>query len=178
PRQPHTHTSAAVIWAFKSLSLKFKLKKCKEIEEQNDECNMRTLQHEADPVSHPEASSETASMFTIDDEDLEHLKHPSFTSLFKDVMLTYLANFLTDCDLADSVENKHEVNSIADQHVAKCCCMDGALLKPQTIDTPLEIQYTQLLYETEDCVWSCFPSFLTQVSFISLSMVLMFQSLK
>src|SRR5882757_8577095 len=84
--QPHTHTSPAIVQAFKALTLKAKLKMCKEIEERNNERNMKTLLNASDPVTHPEPGSETASMFTIDDEDMQRLQRPSFAALFKDVL--------------------------------------------------------------------------------------------
>lgn len=160
PRQPRTHTSPAVVQMFKSLTLRFKLMKCKDIERQNDERNWKSLNHASDPVSHPEPGSEAASMFTIDEEDLERLQRPSYASLFKDVMPTFLTNFLADHVLPEASENKRESESFEDQRIVKRRCMDGSRLQPRTVDAPLDIQFTQLLYETEDCGMVPLPLFL------------------
>ncbi|KDR71516.1 hypothetical protein GALMADRAFT_126978 [Galerina marginata CBS 339.88] len=84
PHVPKTHTSPGVIQLFKSLTLKAKLKMCKDIEDQNDERHKKSILHTTDPQSHPDPGSETASMFTIDDEDLRRLKHPYFPQIMFD----------------------------------------------------------------------------------------------
>ena len=46
----------------------------KEIEEKNREREGRTLRHMQDLLTHPELGSETASLITIDEEDINDLK--------------------------------------------------------------------------------------------------------
>lgn len=121
---------------------------------------MRTFLNATDPGSHPEPGSETASMFTIDEDDLHRLKRPSFAALFKEVMPTFLAKLITDHDLPDVTDHKREIDNTTDQRVAKRRCMDGASLRPRAVDVPMNIEFTQLLYETEDCGMVPLPLFL------------------
>ncbi|KDR82222.1 hypothetical protein GALMADRAFT_58755 [Galerina marginata CBS 339.88] len=84
PRVPRTHSNPGVVLLFKSLTLRAKLKMCKDIEDQNDERRKGSLLHAVDPQSHPEPGSETASMFTIDDDDIHRLRRSSYAAMFKD----------------------------------------------------------------------------------------------
>jgi hypothetical protein len=100
-------------------------------------------------------------MFTIDDDDMERLQRPSFAALFKDVMPTFLAKFVADRNHSDVMVHKRDMDPVdTDNRVAKRRCMNGAVLKPRAVDVPLDIQFTQLLYETEDCGMVPLPLFL------------------
>ena len=68
--QCRTHTSLAVIKMLKTLSLASVLQMNKKMEAKNDARALRTLEHEQDPVAHPVASSEMASLITIEAENL------------------------------------------------------------------------------------------------------------
>ncbi len=96
PRLPRTHTSPGVIAAFKALSFGAKLKKCKEIEEQNDARMLKCMKHLEDLVTFPDDGSDQASIFTLDPEDVRKLKIPSFAALFNSVMPSFIANFLAE----------------------------------------------------------------------------------
>jgi len=93
--QARTHVNATAVNSFKTLSIKVKLRVCKELEQQNDVPHERTRFNASDPANRPEPGSETTSSFSLDDGDLEKLRHPSFANLFRDVMpTTYVANWL------------------------------------------------------------------------------------
>ncbi|KAF8961793.1 hypothetical protein BDZ97DRAFT_1637618, partial [Flammula alnicola] len=80
-RAPRTHTSPIIIQMLKSLSLTNILQKNKKIEAENEARSLKTFNHTLDPVAHPDTGSETASLITIDPDDLNRLKVPSFFSL-------------------------------------------------------------------------------------------------
>jgi hypothetical protein len=159
-RIPRTHVNAAVTNSFRALSLKAKLKVCKEIKDQNDACHERTRLNAMDPVNHPEPGSETALLFSLDDEDLEKLKRPSFAALFRDVMPSYIANWLFKDHFPGVTDLKRDSGDAEDSRIAKRRCMDGDNLQPRALDVSADLQFTQLLYETEDCGMIPLPLFL------------------
>jgi len=169
-RIPRTHINAIAINSFKALSLKAKLKVCKEIEDQNDARHERTRLNATDPDNHPEPGSETASLFSLDDGDLEKLKRPSFAALFKDVMPTYIANWLFEHHPLDVTDLKRNPDNDEDSRIAKRRCMDGDHLQPRATDVSTDLQFTQLLYETADCGMVPLPLFLNHaLSYISIN---------
>jgi hypothetical protein len=76
-----THVNATAVDSFRALSLKAKLKVCKDIEEQNDAGLEKTRLNASDPANHPAPGSETASLFSIDGDDLKKLKRPTFSTM-------------------------------------------------------------------------------------------------
>ncbi|KAF8805786.1 hypothetical protein BYT27DRAFT_7103707, partial [Phlegmacium glaucopus] len=84
PRVHRTHSSPTVIQMLKSLSLASVLQKNKKIEAENDARALKTLAHEEDPIANPQPGSETASLITIEFENLNRLKVPSFYSSFRE----------------------------------------------------------------------------------------------
>ncbi len=131
PRIPRTHTSPGVIAAFKALSFGAKLKKCKEIEEQNDARMLQSMKHFEDPVTFPDDGSEQASIFTLDPEDVRKLKVSSFAALFHSVMPSFIANFLAEEKIAEDdlkvldKRGRDDNMSPEDMRLAKRRCMDG-----------------------------------------------------
>ncbi|KAF8951558.1 hypothetical protein BDZ97DRAFT_1684206, partial [Flammula alnicola] len=73
-RAPRTHTSPIIIQMLKSLSFTNILQKNKKIEAENEARSLKTFNHTLDPVAHPDTGSETASLITIDPDDLNRLK--------------------------------------------------------------------------------------------------------
>ena len=136
---PCTHINTIAISSFKSLSLKAKLRICKEIEDQNDAHYERTYLNATDPNNHPKPGSETASLFSLNDKYLEKLKHPSFVALFKDIMLTYITNQLFEHHSPDMTDLKCNLDNDEDSHIAKCCCMDGDNLQPCATDISADL---------------------------------------
>ncbi|KAF8954859.1 hypothetical protein BDZ97DRAFT_1591875, partial [Flammula alnicola] len=82
PRVSRTHSSPAIVMLLKSLSLTAILQRNKQIEADNDARRNKTLDNARDPVAHPVPGSETASLITIDTDDLVRLRVPSFVLTF------------------------------------------------------------------------------------------------
>ncbi|KAJ3497788.1 hypothetical protein NLJ89_g10302 [Agrocybe chaxingu] len=138
-----SHTDK-IIDFLKKLSLHNKLKKNKDIEAQNEARDLKTLEHLQDPVAHPDAGSETASLITIDSEDIEKLRLPSFRDQFRDVMPERTANDLAILELADKVKRKREESEGGKE--SKRRCVDGSIIKPRSVDQPAPIIFIDMLF--------------------------------
>jgi hypothetical protein len=88
PRVRRTHKDNIISLLPSKLSLREKLSKNKEIEDQNKIRELRKFNHHLDPLTYPETGSENASFITIDEVDLKDLKDPS--------ILAHFSNFLPD----------------------------------------------------------------------------------
>ncbi|KAK0477872.1 hypothetical protein IW261DRAFT_1338089, partial [Armillaria novae-zelandiae] len=82
PRQRRTHISSTIIKALKVWSLAVKLQKNCKIEAENMTRESTTMKHMDDPVLYPDPGSEAASFITIEQEELQALRTPSFTEKF------------------------------------------------------------------------------------------------
>ena len=102
PHQPHT--SATVINLLKNMSLTAILQKNKQIEAENVTRSLKNLEHAHNPKAHPAPRSEMASLITIEEEDLNCLKVPSFLSSFHNWIYPSLANFLAVKELKEKEE--------------------------------------------------------------------------
>ena len=91
PRVRRTHKDDLISSLLSKLSLREKLSKNKEIEDQNKNRELKRLNHHLDPDLHQETGSENASFITIDEADLKDLKDPSILARFQ------VSNFLPDC---------------------------------------------------------------------------------
>lgn len=168
PRVPRTHISPAVVAAFKSLSLAGKLKKCKDIEEQNDARKLMSINHLSDPEEFPDDGSEEASIFTLDAEDIRKLKVPSFAALYHAILPSFIANYLAEEklieeDLKEIEKRKRDDTSKLspeDTRIAKRRCMDGSGQVDRVRDIPAEIQFSQIMFDTEACSAIPLPLFL------------------
>lgn len=168
PRVPCTHTSPGVVAAFKGLSFGAKLKKCKQIEEQNDARKLQSMQHLEDPDMFPDNRSDKASIFTLDAEDVRKLKVPSFAALFHSVMPSFIANYLAEEKLEEDdmkvldKRGRDDMSKLSpeDMRLAKRCCMDGSGQVDRVRDIPAEIQFSQIMFDTENCAAIPLPLFL------------------
>jgi len=168
PRQPRTHTTPAIIKMLKTMSLASILQKNKKIEAENDARVLKSLEHLHDPVAHPHPGSETASLITIDAENLNRLKVPSFFSSFRDWIYPSLANLLADEELKER-EEKLKRKTLADDkqtpgesRVTKRRCMDGSLLVERVIGAFMPLEFANSLFETELHVAVPLPFFLNK----------------
>ncbi|KAF8811593.1 hypothetical protein BYT27DRAFT_7049843, partial [Phlegmacium glaucopus] len=165
-----THSSPNVIQMLKSLSLASILQKNKKIEAENDARSLKTLAHAEDPVSNPHPGSETASLITIELENLNRLKVPSFYSSFREWIYPSLANFLADEELKDKEDKlKRKVASeSADIRTteeilrAKRRCMDGSNQVERIIGAFTPLEFAQSLFDTELHVAVPLPFFLNK----------------
>ncbi|KAF8197406.1 hypothetical protein BJ912DRAFT_875146, partial [Pholiota molesta] len=163
PRARRTHSTAVIINLLKSLPLISALQRNKEIEAQNTARSLKTLNHHIDPVVHPEAGSETASLITIDPEDQARLKVPSFFNSVRDYIYPSLAKWIADEEILDreaaaaaaSLKRKagdEKSLPAADAAVMKRRCMDGSRMIRYVVGVPWTPKFPQSLFDTEDCV--------------------------
>ncbi|KAF8965656.1 hypothetical protein BDZ97DRAFT_1638838, partial [Flammula alnicola] len=101
PRAPCTHTSAIIIRLLQSLPLISILQKNKGIKAANAVRSLKSLNHPMDPAAHPDAGSEAASLISLDPEDLNRFKIPSFAASFHDHIYASLAKWIADEDIKD-----------------------------------------------------------------------------
>jgi hypothetical protein len=126
PHVPHTHTNPAIIQVLKFLPLISILQKNKEIETKNTERALKTLNHTLDKDRYPDTSSDATSLITLDSEDREHFKVPSFATSFCNYIYSSLAKWIMDEELKE-------------KEVLKLKRKVGEELKP----SPEEVQITK-----------------------------------
>src|SRR6266567_8404712 len=106
PRAPRTHTNPTIIQLLKALPLISVLQKNKEIETQNAERALRTLNHTSDKVKYLDPGSDAASLITLDPEDHDHFKVPSFALSFCNYIYSSLAKWIADEEIKDKEDLK------------------------------------------------------------------------
>ena len=126
-----THKDELISSLISKLSLREKLATNKDIEEKNKEREARTLRNRLDLVTYPDTGSETASVITIDQADIEDLKDQSMCARFLAVLPDSLIQRIT-CENGHKREEKEKrkcddvPRSISDEfRDAKRRCMDG-----------------------------------------------------
>jgi hypothetical protein len=169
PRVPRTHINPAVIQVLKSLPLISILQKNKEIESKNAERALKTLNHTLDKDAHPDPGSDAASLVTLDPEDRDRFKVPSFASSFRDYIYSSLAKWIADEDVKDKEDLKlkrkatDEPKLTAEEaRIAKRRCMNGKNLVPWIVGVPWQTKFPQSLFDTEGCVAVPLPFFLNE----------------
>ena len=154
PRVRRTHKDDLISSLLSKLSLREKLSKNKEIEDQNKNRELKRLNHHLDPDLHQETGSENASFITIDEADLKDLKDPSILARF--------SNFLPDCLLlritremrAEKEEREkrklEELTSHASElsQDAKRRRMDGSKAAERIIGSQRDIEFSEILFIT------------------------------
>ncbi|KIM41793.1 hypothetical protein M413DRAFT_71166 [Hebeloma cylindrosporum] len=168
PRPPRTHTSPTIIKMLKSMSLASILQKNKKIEAENDARALKALEHEQDPVAHPDPGSEQASLITIEAEDFNRLRIPSFLTSFRDWIYPSLAKLLADEELKDREEKQKRKTPSDDKlspeelRISKRRCMDGTTLVERVIGAFMPVDFANSLFETELHVAVPLPFFLNK----------------
>jgi hypothetical protein len=169
PRVPRTHTNPTIIQALKSLPLISILKKNKEIEEKNAERATKTLNHAVDKVAFPDPGSDAASLITLDPQDLDRFKVPSYASSLSAYIYESLAKWIADEDIKDrdATKVKRKVAddpklSAEEARIAKRRCMNGNNMVPWIVGTPWQTKFPQSLFDTEGCVAVPLPFFLNE----------------
>ena len=131
PRVHRTHKDEHISSILSKLSLREKLSTNRDIEEKNKERELKMLRYRLDPDTFPEPGSETASLITIDDTDVEDLKDPSMFSRFMAIMPDSLMQHITRENRRDREEKdkrKRDDTSKSpsdDTRTVKRRCMDG-----------------------------------------------------
>src|SRR6266567_4186978 len=169
PRAPRTHTNPTIIQLLKSLPLISVLQKNKEIETQNAERALRTLNHTSDKVKYPDPGSDVASLITLDSEDRDRFRVPSFALFFRDYIYSSLAKWITDEEIKDKEDFKLKRKagdelklSPEEAQIAKRRCMDGKKLVPWVVGVPWQAKFPQSLFDMEGCVAVPLPFFLNE----------------
>ncbi|KAF8958810.1 hypothetical protein BDZ97DRAFT_1840797, partial [Flammula alnicola] len=159
PRLPHTHTNPTVIQLLKNLPLISKLQKNKEIETKNAERALKTLNHMNNSVAFPDTGSNAASLVTLEPEDLDRFKVPSFAPSFRDYIYSSLAKWLADEEIKEKEDLKLKRKtsddpkpSAEEARIAKRRCMNGKKMVPWIVGVPWQAKFPQSLFDTEGCV--------------------------
>src|SRR5271155_2395876 len=131
-RTHRTHKDDIISSLIRKLSLCEKLSMNKEIEEKNKERELQTLKNRIDPIIHPDPGSETASLITIDDVDMDDMKDPSMFSRFFNVLPDSLIQKITRENRRDKEEKEKRKRddtlsktTLDECREVKRRCMDG-----------------------------------------------------
>jgi hypothetical protein len=154
----------------KTLPLAVILQKNKKIETENQARSYKTLEHEQDPIAHPDPGSETASLITIPEEDLNRLKVPTFLGTLREWIYPSLSRYLADEELKDreeKVKRKTPSDDSSKQtpeeaRVAKRRCMDGSSQVERIIGAFMPVDFANSLFDTELHVAVPLPFFLNK----------------
>jgi hypothetical protein len=154
PRVRRTHKDDFISSLLSKLSLRDKLSRNKEIEDQNKARDLQRFNHHIDPILNPEAGSETASFITIDEADLRDLKDPSIINRFMTVIPDYLLLRVTReirADKEDREKRKLEepTSQLSDlSQDAKRRRMDGSKAAERVIGSQRDIEFSDILFTT------------------------------
>jgi len=155
-RTRKTHVSEAISTILKSLTLPARLKRNKEIEDQNEARAFQTLLHTQDPVAYPDPGSETASFISLEPSELDYLSSPTIPDSIRNIMPFYLLQKLADIKLASNnptlkrPENLTDSTDNAVVRTAKRRCMSALTLVSRDIEQPTSFNFPQIMFETED----------------------------
>ena len=153
PRARRTHKDAFISSLLSKLSLRDKLSKNKEIEDQNKNRELKTYNHHLDPVAHPETGSENASFITIDEADIKDLKDPSILARFLNFIPDYLLLRITRETRADKEDREKrkldEFHHVSGNSLdAKRRRMDGSRAAERVIGSQRDIEFSEILFTT------------------------------
>src|ERR1700678_3773046 len=156
-RTRRTHRDDIVSSFLSKLQLYDKLSMNKDIEKKKIKRELKTLKNMQDPTSYPEPGSETASLITIDKEDINDLKDQTMFSKFISVLPNSLIQRITR-------ENRHEreerekrkcddsSKTNSDENLtreAKRRCMDGDRAAERMIGIQNPIEFSEIMYTTD-----------------------------
>jgi hypothetical protein len=153
-RARRTHKDEFISSLLSKLSLREKLSKNKEIEDQNKNRELKNYNHHMDPVVHPETGSDNASFVTIDESDLKDLKDPSVLTRFSNFIPDYLLLRITREARSEKEEREKRKldestspasNSSLD---VKRRRMDGSKAADRIIGSQRDIEFSDILFET------------------------------
>ena len=154
PRARRTHKDEFISSLLSKLSLREKLSKNKEIEDQNKIRELTKFNHHMDPAAYPDAGSECASFITIDEADLKDLKDPSILARFSALIPDFLLLRITREIRTDKEEREKrkldELNSLMleSSSEAKRHRMDGTKAAERIIGSQRDIDFSPILFTT------------------------------
>ncbi|KAF8804090.1 hypothetical protein BYT27DRAFT_7225534 [Phlegmacium glaucopus] len=133
----------------------------KEIESQNAERALKTLNHTLNNEAYPGPGSDAASLITLDPEDRDHFKIPPPALSFRDYIYSSLAKWIADEDSKRRTGDEPRPTA-EEARIAKRHCMDGKKLAPWVVGVPWQAKFPQSLFDTEGCVAVPLPFFLNE----------------
>ena len=148
-----THASEAISLILKSLPLPARLKRNKEIEEQNEARSFQTLRHTQDPIAFPNPGSETASLITIDSSEISFLSSSHILDSLRNIMPFYLIKKLADTKLTNPLKRSENLTDSTDSdlsHLAKRRCMSANTLISRDTERPTSFNFPQIMFNTEN----------------------------
>ena len=148
-----THTSEVISQILKSLPLPARLKRNKDIKEQNEAHSLQTLRHAQDPAAFPEPGSETASLITIDSSEISFLSSTHISDSLRTIMPFYLIKKLADTKLLNSLkrsENPTDSTEGDTSSSAKRRCMSATTLISRDTERPTSFNFPQIMFNTEN----------------------------
>ncbi|KAK0183833.1 hypothetical protein F5146DRAFT_939629 [Armillaria mellea] len=165
PRQPHTHTSDTISRALRKLSLGEKLNWNCKIEAKNTACKAKTIKHLNDPAQNPDPGSESASLISIDEDDIQALCTPTFALKFPNIpMVIQKIIAWLETKEKDAVTKKRDAADAkltAEQaYKVKHHCKDTAAEHPHIPSEQHDIKFTEILYDTDNALLIPLPFFL------------------
>jgi len=165
PQQPQqlvrvrrTHTDDLASSYLSELTLYDKLSMNKEIEEKNKERRLKKLKNIQDPVAYPDPGSETASLITIDEEEIDDLKDQSMFNKLLSILPTSLIqriNRETRHEKEEKEKRKRDDNSKSSSddtpsREIKRRCMDGDRAAERIVGFQNPIDFSEIMYMTDN----------------------------
>ena len=158
PRAPKTHISDAIKRLFKGLPLLAKLKKNKQIETENQQRIEKSVNHVLNPAEYPDDGSDAASYLTIDSSEMNTLSGSNFSEILRKEAPFYILEKLSDLKATDTDSKRKrdpDALDLTDPDKArdlKRRVMSGASLVSRNGDQPLETNFPDIMFTTEDKV--------------------------
>ncbi|KAK0465687.1 hypothetical protein IW261DRAFT_1346992 [Armillaria novae-zelandiae] len=156
-RQLCTHISDAIRRALQKLSLGAKLKRNCKIEADNTARKAKTLKHLNDPAQNPDPGSESASLISIDEDNIQALRTPTFTSKFPNIPMAVqkvIAQLeAKEKDVVTKKRDAADAKLTAEQaHKAKHRCKDTVAKHPHVPGEQRNIKFAEILYDTNNAL--------------------------
>jgi hypothetical protein len=152
-----THITDAFSQLLKSLPLLARLRKNKIIEADNEKRIQKTLDNARDPITFPDAGSECASFVTIDSTEMSLLATPNFVDVVQKEAPFYILQKISALKFGDKEKRKRDGENADttdgdEARDLKRRTMSGAVLVSRCADEPLETNFPDIMFTTEDMV--------------------------
>jgi hypothetical protein len=164
-RLRRTHKDDVISAILSKLSLREKLATNKDIEEKNKEREARTLRNKLDPDNYPDTGSDTASLITIDQADIEDLKDQTMFARFLTVLPDSLIQRITRENHRDKEEREKRKRDDTPRAISddfrdvKRRCMDGDKAANRIIGLQNPIDFSEIMYTTDNHIALPLPFF-------------------
>ncbi|KAK0491320.1 hypothetical protein IW261DRAFT_1556466 [Armillaria novae-zelandiae] len=151
PRKPCTHISDVSNRALQKLSLTTKLEHNCKIEAENTVQEAKTILYLNNPAQNPDPGSELVSLISIDNDDIQALRTPTFASKFPSIPMAMQKLIRDVGDAKLTSEEAYE---------AKRRCKDMAAEPPHILGEQQDVVFAEILYNTDDTLLVPLPFFL------------------